>query len=260
MPIHLTPMSPEALLQDPEPPRPPTSAAQQQSLWRGRGPVKVRGLTQGAVLALVLLAGCRQIETRFDVQSFKDPSSPERFTERFDPGAFAIDAQQNWDIVFEIPSVRLEYAQPLTPSSGPASSPAGPLKAQSTHMSQYVHIRVFWKPLPGTTHAESSQTNTSLLYCLTTGANAISYEGGGFVYFTQDWAGTTITGQIESASLVPVRTSNEPIDLFGPCRLTGSFVAHRDRKQVVSVLKVLRKRLGPPAALPGLGSLSPHAQ
>jgi hypothetical protein len=209
------------------------------------------------VLAAALLAwtcGCREIETRFDVVSFKTPDNPEQYTERFSRGAFSIDAQNNWDIVFEIPSTRVELIRPAAPTSAAESQPAddqsGPLKVETTFMSQVVHIRVFWRPRPGTTYAESSQTDASILYCLITGDSAISYEGAGFVYFTQSYDNQTITGQIESATLVPVRTVGEPIDLFGPCRLQGYFVAHQDRRRVVSIIQQLRKTLGSPVVQP----------
>jgi hypothetical protein len=207
-----------------------------------------------AAALLVLTCGCREIETRFDVLSFKNPAASEQYTERFTAGSFSIDAQNDWDIVFEIPSTRVELVRPQAPASSPASQPADApaeaMKIETTFMSQFVHIRVFWKPLPGTTYAESSQTNASILYCMITGDSAISYEGAGFVYFTQSYDKRTITGQIESATLVPVRTVSEPIDLFGPCRLQGYFVAHEDRRRVVSILQQLRNRLGRPMAQP----------
>jgi hypothetical protein len=214
------------------------------------------------IAALPILAGgCRQIETRFDVLSFHNPDQPEQFTERFQVGSFSVDAQNNWDIVFEIPASRIEVQRPLYSTSSPASQPADeasrPVKTETTPMSQYVHIQVFWRPLPGTTYAESSQTNASILYCLITGNDAISYEGAGFVYFTQSYDKQTITGQIESATLVPVRTVGEPVDLFGPCRLQGFFVAHQDRRRVVSILQRLRKSLGRPVVQPGGSSQPP---
>jgi len=215
-----------------------------------------------AALVVTMTGGCREIETRFDVLSSKNPNNPEQYTERFAAGSFSIDAQNNWDIVFEIPPSRVDLVRPIMPTSSPDSQPADapppPRRTESTMMSQFVHIRVFWRPLPGTTYAESSQTDASILYCLMTGDDAISYEGAGFVYFTQSYDKQTITGQIESATLVPVRTVGEPLDLFGPCRLQGYFVAHQDRRRVVSILQQLRRTLGRPVAQPA-GSLTPPA-
>lgn len=199
-----------------------------------------------------MVVGCRQIETRFDVLSFKNQNNPEQYTEHFAAGSFSIDAQNNWDIVFEIPPSRVELVRATPPTSSPdsqpADAPAPPMKTETTMMSQFVHIRVFWRPLPGTTYAESSQTDASIVYCLITGDDAISYEGAGFVYFTQSYDKQTITGQVESATLVPVRMVGAPVDLFGPCRLQAYFVAHQDRRRVVSVLQQVRKSLGRPVA------------
>ena len=240
-----------------------------------RRPLKTRALSDearrrhkspamGALLvgALLLAGGCRQIETRFDVLSFRNADQPEQFTERFEFGSFSVDAQNNWDIAFEIPASRVEVQRPLPVTSSPDSQPADesdrPMRTETTIMSQYIHIRVFWRPLPGTTYAESTQTDASIVYCLITGDSAISYEGAGFVYFTQSYDKQTITGQIESATLVPVRTVGEPVDLFGPCRLQGFFVAHQDRRRVVSILQRVRKTLGRPVVQPG-GSVQPPA-
>lgn len=204
---------------------------------------------KGICCVFVVFTGCRQIETRFDVLSFKNPTSPELFTERFGTGACSQDARKNWDLVFEIPSSEVELLRPAGgPQAAASSMPVesqGQMRAEKIRMSQYVHIHVFWRPVPGTTYAESTQTNASIIYCLMTGTDAISYEGAGFVYFTESMDGKTLSGQIESSALVPARTAGQPADLFGPSQLKGCFVASKDRKRVVSVLQNLRRTLGP---------------
>lgn len=204
------------------------------------------------LIAFLLPAGCRQIETRFDVTSFRNPGRPEQFTERFPTGAFAVDSQNNWEIAFDISDVRIELPQPsdAEPASSQSAEADVAFKPRTVSMSQYVHIRVFWKPKPGTTYVESTQTDASILYCLVTGGNAISYEGAGFVYFNQARDKKTITGRIESSTLVPVRTAKEPIDLFGPCRVEGWFVARQDRGRIVEIQQTLRRLLGRSGAAP----------
>ena len=113
-------------------------------------------------------------------------------------------------------------------------------------MSQLIHLNVFWRPKPGTTDVESSQTNATIRYCLIVGRDVIAYQGAGFVYFERSRDGATIEGRIESSDLGPAVRVNQPEDLFGLCRVRGTFRAHRDRKHVVSILKQLRRRLGPP--------------
>ncbi|MBN2561969.1 MAG: hypothetical protein JXQ75_13675 [Phycisphaerae bacterium] len=194
-------------------------------------------------------SACRKTETRFDILSFKNPPGTECFSEQFDPGSFAVNAHNNWDIVFEIPATPLAVElpdDPTTTTSAPATEAPGHRNGDGIWMSQLIHINMFWRPVPGTTYAESSQTNATILYCLITGPSVIAYEGAGFVYFSRSRDGKTIVGRIESSDLVPTTYVNEPVDLFGPCRLQGAFKAHQDRKHVVSVLQQLRTRLPPP--------------
>ncbi len=201
--------------------------------------------------SLWCLAGCQPIETRFDILSFSNPKAPEVLTERFEPGAFSLDARNNLDIVFEIPMTQVAVPRAADGAATPTTSPDDETVPQTQGleqlwMAQTVHIHVFWMARPGTTYAESSQTNASILYCLMMQDSAISYEGAGFVYVRRSRDGKTITGEVESASLVPVRTSNEPVDVFGPCQFRGTFVAREDRRQVVDVLRDIRVRLGRP--------------
>jgi hypothetical protein len=214
------------------------------------------------VLAIGAVCGCRQIETRFDVTSFKDPGNPEQFTERFPTGAFAVDAHHNWEIVFVIPGAPIEISQSPkaeAPDAQPTDGDDAAPRTRTVSMSQYVQISVFWKPKPGTTYAESTQTNAGILYCLVTGGNAISYEGAGFVYFTPSYDRKTITGRIESSTLVPVRSTKEPVDLFGSCRVEGWFVAREDRGRVVEVRQTLRRVLGRPGLAPSGTDAAPTA-
>ncbi len=210
-------------------------------------------------IGFVMVAGCCKPDTRFDILSYADANNPEQFTERYETGAFSVDAQGGWDFVFEIPMSCIGPGTMETPSEGleSAAAPAAdgefveqPVR-EDVWMAQFLHVHVFWKPKPGTTFANSSQTNASMEYCLVTSGNAISYEGAGFVSFKLSRDGQTATGKIESSTLVPVRMRNEPIDLFGPCRLSGTFVATEDKGRVVSTQRQLRRKLGRPAALPG---------
>lgn len=205
-----------------------------------------------ATLTLVLhglcFAGCSPTETRLEIQSFKNPEAAERFAERFDRCSFAVNAQNNWDIVFEIQPTLIRMPVPSTGSPTSTSRPASDrdTSADEVPMSQMIHVHVFWRPVPGTTYAESTQTNATIVYCVSTGRNSIAYKGAGFVYFTPSRDGLTIEGQIESSDLVPTDYVNEPVDLFGPCRIEGSFIARQQRGHVVAILQRLRKTIGPP--------------
>jgi hypothetical protein len=194
---------------------------------------KLRGSLPAALL--LAAAGCRPVETRFEIASFRDPAAPERFSEKFDGGHFMVDAHRNWTLAFAL--------EPSDAASADAGRPAG-----EPGMAQYLLVEVFWRPLPGITYAESSQTNASLCYCLVSSGRTITYEGAGFVSFSYSRDGRSVTGRIESSSLVPARFLNDPADLFGPCRLTGAFTAREDRRRVTRVMQRIRRTTTAPAS------------
>lgn len=193
--------------------------------------------------AIVLcVVGCRSTDTKFQVVTFRDPNHPETLTERFDGGgSFTLNADGNYHIVFEIPPTLI---QPEL--SDESDSSEHPQTALPVWASQFIHIEVFWRARPGTTYAESTQTNANILYCVITGEDAISYEGAGFVYVALSRDGNRLGGTLESSTLFPARFAKDPRDLFGPCRVTGTFQATRDRREVVTVQRTLRRLLGPP--------------
>ena len=230
-------------------------------------------------LALVWASGCRSAETRLEIVSLKNPAAQERLSEHFDRVSFAVNAQNNWDIVLEIPptSLRVQPAGPTaaTAPADPAASPSpaldmrlraspaspglgreasvacqGPAPAEPDEvlMSQFICINVFWRPIPGRSFVESTQTNATIVYCLVTDRDVIAYQGAGFVSFTPSRDGQTIQGEIESSDLAPGHYVNRPVDVFGPCRIQGTFTAKLDRRHVVAVRQRLRKLIGPPTA------------
>ncbi len=198
-------------------------------------------------LLIPVAAGCRKVETRFEVVSYKDPASPECIPEQFDPGSFAVDARGDWDIVFEISPRPVSVSPPEPADSVPASAPAEDAvfvsEADPQWVSQLIHVRMFWQPRPGRTLAESTQTNATIRYCLFVGGDVIVYEGAGFVCFKKSRDGQTIEGKLESSTLAPAAFVDESDDLFGRCQVKGTFKAEADRRHVVSVVQRIRRRL-----------------
>jgi hypothetical protein len=215
---------------------------------------KPRGTLGVLVAAMVPIGavGCAQTATRFEIKSYRAPESVRDFAEVFGPGAYTTLADGNWTIGFEIPTQYVDL--PATPTTRPdAEAPRADGEpgensafAGQVRMSQIILIDVFWRPQPGRTFVESSQTNANIIYCLTTGPNSITYEGAGFVSFAESRDGRSIVGRIESAALYPARFANAPADLFGPCRMTGQFEAQRDAAKIHSLRRDVRRRLGPP--------------
>ncbi len=227
-----------------------------------RSPRFILSLT---ISLLVCGSGCEKTETRFDITSYLDPAYPEEFTERFEPGSFAVNSLGDIEIVFELePSLVDVWADGPSPEGTPGPQPDdqhpedsvsiaaqddGPVEedvVSEVWMSQILQVRMLWSPRPGTTYAERTQTNASIVYCLLAGEDAISYEGAGFVYFEFSRDGKTIEGAIESAALFPTRWRGKPNNLFGRCHLTGEFTAVESRREIADAHIQLRRLLGPP--------------
>ena len=170
------------------------------------------------LIVFVAAGGCKRTETQFEVVSFRS-ASPEIYREHFDDGYYCENADNKWTFVFDIKPVLVQaMGQPAddgAATSQPTSSPATRAD-EELWMSQVIEVEVFWRPRPGTSFAESSQTNANIVYSLTTGAGTITYEGAGFVYFSPSMDKKRMEGRIESATLYPARTVKEQPDLFGP--------------------------------------------
>ncbi|MBX3395027.1 MAG: hypothetical protein KF841_06630 [Phycisphaerae bacterium] len=206
---------------------------------------------------------CHQETTRIELVSFRDAQKNDTFTETFPRGYFRMNSEQSIEIVLELePRIlevpHLEKQRASRPSNVDSSDgvdgmdqtpDADPEPLNDlVWTSQLLHIQLLWHALPGKSYAESTQTNAAITYCLVNGDNAISYEGAGFVFFKLSRDGEKISGRIESASLRPTRFGRDPIDLFGPCRITGEFHASVGHREVASVRQRLRRLLGKPAA------------
>lgn len=198
---------------------------------------------------LALVSGCQKPVTQFVVESFKDRRAAQQFSEVFEDGYYCVAPNKNHLFVFEVPPTYVDRPAELsddgeegeTLAAKPEETASDPIR-----MSQLLQVEVFWRPRPGTTYAESTQTNANMVYCLISGRDCITYEGAGFVSFNESRDGLTLTGMIESAALYPARMVNAPVDLFGPCRLSGTFVARKDRAAVVQRQLMLQKKLGAP--------------
>ncbi len=191
------------------------------------------------IVLAVVAPGCAKVTTRFDVHSFKNSTGQELYSEVFPNGWYAVTAHRNQVFTFEI----------APPSSRDDSDLSRPNDAEYR---QLVRVEVFWKPRPGATYADSSQTNANITYCLITGKDAITYEGAGFVFLTRSMDKKSITGQIESATLVPAHFQGEPADLFGPCHLKGNFAAREDRVAVSTIEQQLIRFRNAATTLPAI--------
>lgn len=197
-------------------------------------------------------AGCAKRTTRLTITSFSAPGDQTSFVEQFPDGVFARNAHGNYQIALELPPRRMPIPPDPAPTPATSDTPVaaattnitanqavgGAPVAEEVYIAQLVYIDLLWQPLPGTTFAESSQTNAGITYTLLRGQDMVRYEGAGFVYLEVSDDGV-MTGEIESATLYPVSGADEGNDVLGRCRLTGEFLARRSKRRVTDVQRRL---------------------
>jgi hypothetical protein len=174
---------------------------------------------------LLTASGCADPTTVLVIETHQNPARPVLLHERFDEAWFASDARGNWDIV-------LRAARPSPVEAG-------------GELIEIFHARIFWRPRPGTSYAERTQTNAQFCYALIDVDRAISFEGTGFIYPVLDRTGVEMRGKVESGTLTPTRRAGDARDPLGACRITGRFTARQHRARVVEALTLIRHRLGP---------------
>ena len=185
-----------------------------------------QALAQAAfgLAAAVLSGGCTPPAQRIFVAAQRADGVSETLTEQFDEAWYSTDARNQWDFVLRR---------------------ARPGKADPAHdIEQTLHIRLFWKPVPGATYADSSQTDAVIQYLISSGPSAICYEGAGFLYFSRRIGSDDVSARIESASLTPARRIGEPAEPFGKCLLTGEFRARLNRGRTAELIRELNLRIG----------------
>ena len=188
------------------------------------------------VLLAVLLAstcpGCAPRGTRFYIEDHRDNGAARRYYERFDECYYCRDSQGNTDIVARRRSIR-----------GASADEA---------LTQVLHVHQVYAAVPGRTQVEESMINATVSYLIVGPESGASFEGGGFVTFTENRKGTEITGKLESSALRPQRRlgghrleTGATHDIFERASVTGRFRARRDKRSVVRILNEMKRLFGP---------------
>ncbi len=180
----------------------------------------------GLVGAFGWLPACsRPTVTRFEVIDYRASGAEARYRETFTEGYYDLDAAGNLNVVLS-----REKRDPEDPAS---------------QITQVIHIRTFWRSIPGVTVAERSQINAEVAYYIVSGDVGQSFEGAGSVIYHADRDDDQITGQLDLARLKPARQLIAADDLFERVDLSGTFVATRNRRRVHDTVHDMTRRFGP---------------
>lgn len=172
------------------------------------------------------VAGCARSKGNvFEVIDYREAGEVSRFRETFADGYFDVGPTGNYEIVL----VREQFD---------ANDPAA-------NITQMIHLRTFWRSIPGTTVADSTQINGSISYFIVSGELGQSYEGAGSIFVTENRDGDEIKGTLDLARLKPVRQLAASADLFDRVRISGRFKATRNRKRTQQLVRDMNRRFGP---------------
>ncbi len=103
---------------------------------------------------------------------------------------------------------------------------------------QVVHVRTFWRSIPGITVAESTQINATITYAITRGTQTTVLRGAGSVLIHLNRKGDVLTGTIERAIVKPVEQAGHQA-FFDKVELSGKFTAFKDRRSTIRIANEL---------------------
>ncbi len=183
----------------------------------------------GIALAVFAAGGCAQrpVVSVIRLVDHRAPGSTERFRETFQEAWYNLDRHGNVDLVLR----RLSH-----PGAG----------AEST-LTQLVHIRSVWRPIPGRTVTHRTQINGTITYYLVSGRTGTAYDGAGSIFFKEKRGGRLI-GAIEHAKLRPTRHLASSSPLFARAEISGEFAAVHDPRRVIQLVNEMNRLFGPPPA------------
>lgn len=172
------------------------------------------------------LGGCGSPPNRILIETHTADGVPQTYSTDFADAVFAPTADGGYDVV-------LRWKQPTDVDP-------------TQDMEQLLYARVLWTPRPGVTRAEATMINARTAYTILTPPTGVRYEGGCFLSFKLNRAGTRLTGRIESGELAPLRLVGGARQPFGPARISGRIDARLDRRTTARLLHDIDVKLGTP--------------
>jgi hypothetical protein len=185
----------------------------------------VRSGMQTLSFLALLLPACAAPVNRFAIVDFRRAAEARRYAETFDEAFYAVDPAGNVDIL-----LRREQPGETEPREA---------------ISQIIHLRTFWRSIPGQTVANTTQINATVTYGIITGRVGSTFEGAGSVFFDEDRAAGVLTGELERAVLRPTRELAAGNAIFKQAEVEGTFTARRDDRRVIRLINELNSRFGP---------------
>ena len=168
---------------------------------------------------LAALAGCSSQATRLYLTTYDEAGREQHHYADFNRVAFLVNPSGLVEL-----GMRVEQPSKTDPTQT---------------ITQLIHIKEVWKPVPGRTAVEKTQMNVEMRYAILTPPTGVRYDGAGFVYAKIAKDAKTVTGQIESGRLAPAYRMADATLPFGPARFTGTFRAVNNPGEVIEIARQL---------------------
>lgn len=192
----------------------------------GSGSVRPRAIFAAvAIILLTASTGCSTRLATFEIIDYPKPGEERRYRETFDEAFYSLDGHGNVDVV-------------LRSLTDGGSDPSGAV-------TQIIHIHGFWRSIPGSTVAHSTQLNATVAYHILTGRVGATFEGAGSVFFKHDHRNGVLVGKLDLATLQPKRRLAGGSPLFQRATLRGRFHAEHDPRRVVQIVNEMNRRFTP---------------
>jgi hypothetical protein len=151
--------------------------------------------------------------------SYKDPYFPEPYTVEFSQCAYQVDNCGDYHFV--------------------GRATREPVDGGSGRITQLLYVHLFWRPRPGKTFADKTNSNATIRYAIVTDSGVAVYAGTGFVYPKRKRFGSDVVATLERARLRLESLVGQAPELLGEARLTGKLVARQDPNLTMDVRREL---------------------
>jgi hypothetical protein len=176
----------------------------------------------GCCAALALgggaLAGCGG-SADVAIRSYKDPYFPEKLRVRFENGSYWRAADLDIHAISERETID-EMTDEVT--------------------RQYLYVVLYWRPNPGRSFDDPTQSNALYRYVVATSSGVATYVGTGFAY-PEGQAGRPLDIALESAALRLESTSRDLPDVLGELELTGTLRANPNSNEAAIRIRSLER-------------------
>jgi len=178
----------------------------------------------GAVVMLLLPAGCGRSTGVLELTSYKDAYTPQTYEVEIEECVYYTEPGGDYHILG-----RARYT--------PDDDPDGEIV-------QLLHVHLFWKPYPGKTYDNPTTIDATLRYAVITARGDTFYSGTGYAYPKKMRRGDDIVLTIEGGRLAPDSQHGEGPEVLGAARILGKMTAKKDHALAMDLRREIDLRAG----------------